>query len=230
MMFIISQQIPKQPMVAEYILLPGKLELSQQYDKKSKRTKPAQDSYTVYSSEYVEISIYNKYMEMKKEKPGVYPESEIERAKNIVRIEIRCMEGKLKALKKKHDIESISEFMSRGKKIGQELYKYYLGKITNAGMICTLKKAMERIEHSEYKPKNIQLLKEFVTDCNEVRSAAECFKIYRKLYGKDELKRLVFMLNNIDTNYVTVTTADVKLFYNHYIPSPLELYNECIKK
>lgn len=106
--------------------VPSKLELYEQYDKTSKRTKPTKDDFTVYSSEYVSISVYNKYMEMKKEKSGVFPYDELERAKNIVRIEIRCMEGKIHALKKKYEIKSIFEFMSHGKKIGNELYNYYL--------------------------------------------------------------------------------------------------------
>ena len=37
------------------------------------------------------------------------------------------------------------------------------------------------------------------------------------------------MLDNIDTNYVTVTNADVKLFDNGYIPTPLELYEDFVK-
>ena len=79
---------------------PGGFSVYEQYDKISKRKKPTKDDFTVYSSDYIAISIYNKYMEMLKEKEGVFPHHELERAKNIVRIEIRCMEGKIKALKK----------------------------------------------------------------------------------------------------------------------------------
>ena len=65
----------------------------------------------MYSSEYVAVSIYNKYMEMKKQKNGVFPPEELERTQNIVRIEIRCMEGKIRALKKKYKVDFISDFM-----------------------------------------------------------------------------------------------------------------------
>ena len=36
---------------------------------------------------------------------GLCPEKEIEKAKNIVRIEIRCMEGKVSELKKKFNLK-----------------------------------------------------------------------------------------------------------------------------
>ena len=119
--------------------------------------------------------------------------------------------------------------MSYGNKIGKELYNYYLSKIFNNGTICTLKDALSRIEHSGYKPENIKLLKEFVKDCNEARSVAETFKIYKNIYGNKESERIVFMLDNIDTNCVTVTNSDVKLFDNGYIPTPLELCNDFVK-
>ena len=233
--FCVNARLDNQEQVKAYIRtvkranVPSKLEIYEQYDKKSKRTKPTKDDFTVYSSEYVAVSIYNKYMEMKKEKEGAFPSSEMERAKNIIRIEIRCMEGKIKALKKKYNVNSIRDFISKGNKIGKELYNYYLSKIFNDGEIFTLKEAMSSIDRSGYKPENISLLKEFVKDCNESRSVAETIRMYKNLYGKKETKRIIFMLDNINTSYVTVTNSDVKLFDNGYIPTPLELYNDFIK-
>ena len=230
--FCINAMLDNQEQVKAYIRtvkranVPSKLEIYEEYDKKSKRTKPTKDDFTVYASEYVSISIYNKYMEMKKEKDGVFPPDEIERAKNIVRIEIRCLEGKIHALKKKYGIKSISDFMENGNKIGKELYAYYLSRIFNDGAIYPLKEALIRIENSGYKPENIKLLKEFVKDCNESRSVARTFRIYKNLYGKSEVKRIVYMLDNIDTSFVTVTNSDTKIFSNGYIPTPLELYKE----
>lgn len=233
--FCINARLENQEQVKAYIKtvkranVPPKLEIYEVYDKKSKRTKPTKDDFTVYANNCVAISIYNKYMEMKKEKEGAFPQEEIERAKDVVRIEIRCMEGKIKALKKKYNIKTISEFMGFGNKIGKDLYKYYLSEICNNGTIYTLKDALKRIDDSEYKPKNIELLKEFVSDANESRSVAETCRIYKKFYGKSEIGKIVFMLNNIETNYVTITNSDAKLFRNGYIPTPLELYKEFVK-
>ena len=233
--FCINAKLDNQEQVKAYIKTvkranaPTGFDIYEEYDKTSKRKKPTKDDFTVYSSEYVAISIYNKYMEMKKQKDGVFPRKEIERAKNIVRIEIRCMDGKIKALKKKYNLKTISEFMSGADKIGNELYNYYLKKIFNEGTIFTLKEALKRIDNSGYKSENISLLKEFIKDANESRSVALTFNLYKKIYGKTETKRIVFMLDNIDTNYVTVTNNDIKLFDNGYIPTPFELYKEFSK-
>ena len=81
--------------------IPSNLDLFTKYDKTAKRMKPSKNDFTVEAADYVSVSIYNKYAQMTKEKIGVFPEKEIERAKNIVRIEIRCMEGKIKVLQKK---------------------------------------------------------------------------------------------------------------------------------
>ena len=230
--FCINALLENQDQVKAYIKtikranIPSKLELYEVYDKKSKRKKPTKDDFTVHSSEYVEISIYNKYMAMKKQGSNVYPQNELEKAKNIVRIEIRCLEGKVRALKKKYNIDTISEFMSHGKKIGNDLFKYYLKKICNDGMIYTLKESLKRIELSGYKQKTMLLLKEFLTDANESRSVAEIFRIYKNFYGRSGVKKLVKLLDNIETNYVTVTSADAKLFNNGCVPTPIELFKE----
>ena len=231
--FCVNAELDNQEQVRAYIKTvkrantPRKLKIREVYDKTAKRKKPQKGDFTVNSEGYIEISIYNKYYQMKNEE--IYPAEEIEKAKNIVRIEIRCMEGKIKELKRKYNIKSISDFMFYGNKIGKELYNYYLNKIFNNGTIYTLKEALSRIDYSGYKPENIKLLRDFVKDCNESRSVAETIRNYKDIYGKEEAKRIIFMLDNIDTNYLTVTSSDVKRFENGYIPTPLELVEDILK-
>lgn len=231
--FCINAKLDNQEQVKAYIKtvkranIPPKLKLRESYDKTAKRKKPTKGDFTVNSDRYIEISIYNKYHQMKNEK--IFPTEELEKSKNIVRIEIRCMEGKIKELKKQYNIKTIKEFMSMGNKIGKQLYEYYLGKICNKGCICTLKEVMDRIDLSEYKSKNIALLKEFVKDANESRSVAKTLNLYKTVIGDTKVNRIIYMLDNIDTNFVTVTNSDVRLFDNSYIPTPLELYKEFAK-
>ena len=52
------------------------------------------------------------------------------------------------------------------------------------------------------------------------------FKIYKNFYGKSGVKNIVHLLDDIETNYVTVTTSDSKLFEDRCIPTPLELFKE----
>lgn len=228
--FCVNARLENQEQVKAYIKImkranvPSKLELYEEYDKVSKRQKPMKDDFTVWASEYVAVSVYNKYAEMKKQKNGIFPESEIKEADNIVRIEIRCMEGKIRALKKKFGIETIREFMRNADEIGDYLYKYYLQKMLGTGEIYSLKKAIERIDISGYKQSNVEILKDFVIVANQQRSAADAVKIFKQTEGKKEVKRIISMMNLIETNYVTAPNDTIKLFKHGYIPTPMELY------
>ena len=228
--FCVNTKLNNQEQVKAYIKtkkranVPAKLELYEEYDRVSKRKKPMKDDFTVWASDYVAISIYNKYAEMKKQKKGVFPESEVKRSKNIVRMEIRCMEGKVQALKKKLGVDTIRQFMRSGDEIGEYLFHYYLKKITGTGDLYTLKNTLKRIDMSGYKTEKKELLKEFVETANTFRSAAEAVKIYKSIDGKKQVKKIIFMLNMIETNYVTITNDTARLFENEYVPTPIELF------
>lgn len=238
--FCVNAELKNQEQVKAYIKtikranVPNHLNLYEVYDEKAKRTKPMKDDFTVYSENYVAISIYNKQRQMIKEqkekKRLSFPQSEIDRAENIVRIEIRCMEGKVSELKKKFNLKSIYDFMIFSGKIGDYLFRYYLSRICNDGIICTLSEALKRIDMGEYKPESTELLKEFIEYSNQFRSAAKAVSLHRECLGKKEVNRIIWMLNNIETNYVTATTEVVKIFDNGYIPTPLELYDDYMQK
>lgn len=234
--FCINTRLENQEQVQAYIKTakrsntPAHLDIYAEYDPISKRKKPMKDDYTVYSSEYIAISIYNKYKQMKKEKKVNYSDRDLNDAENIVRIEIRCMEEKIKALKKKFNIETISEFFNNADMIGNYLYRYYLPKIFGKGKICTLKEAIKKIEMSGYKKENIEIMKDFIEEANISRSVSNTVALFKNFLGKKEVKRILFMFNNIDTNYVTITNEDAKLFPDGYIPTPQELYEDFINE
>ncbi len=150
--FCINAELENQNQVKAYIhtakraAVPGTLEVYTQYDKTAKRYKPTKDDFTVYSDDYIAVSIYNKYRQMLKEKKNIYSQKDWEQAEKTVRIEIRCMAEKIAVLENKFEVHTIKQFMSKSDKIGDYLYRYYLPKMFNDGYICTLKKAIERIE------------------------------------------------------------------------------------
>lgn len=228
--FCINAELENQQQVKAYIhtakraAVPGALEVYAQYDIIAKRYKPTKDDFTVYSDGYIAVSIYNKYRQMKKGKKNIYSQTDWTQAENIVRIEIRCMPGKIAVLENKFDVHTIKKFMSKAEKIGDYLYRYYLPKIFNDGYICTLQKAIERIELSEFTKSNRELLEEFVREVSLERSAAKAIKEFKKMYGKKEVKRILYMLDVIETNYVVATNDDANCFRAQYIPTPLELY------
>ena len=92
------------------------------------------------------------------------------------------------------------------------------------GVICTLPIARCKTALSGYKPENCKALEEYLEKANLERSTAEADRRYRMTDGKKELKRIKFMFENINTNYVTVTARDAKVFAKEYIPTLMELY------
>ena len=234
--FCINTRLENQEQVQAYIKTakrantPAHLTVYTAYNPTSKRKKPMKDDYTVHSSEYIAISIYNKYRQMKKEKNVNYSDRDLKDAENIVRIEIRCMEEKIKALKKKFNIETISEFFNNADMIGNYLYMYYLPKIFGKGKICTLNEAIKKIEMSGYRTENIEIMKDFIEEANLSRSAGKTVDLFKNYLGKKEVKRILYMFELIDTNYVTITNEDAKVFPDGYIPTPLELYEDFVNE
>lgn len=193
------------------------------YSETGKRFVPPKNDFTFFKDNYVEISLYNKKAQMKQD--DYYPESEINRASNIVRMEIRCSKKVIKEYCEKHNISSIRRFMGCCGALGDELYNKYLLKISGSGSIYTLKETCQRIDMSEFRKKDIKLMKEFVKDINRY-GATEAFESYTKTYSKAILKRMVGLFEIIDTSFITVPVREAKLFEYNKLPSPLKLYNE----
>ncbi len=233
--FCVNTELESQEEVLAYIKtckrgnIPYPFKLKTYYDKISKRQKANKEDFTILAENNVEISIYNKYAQMAKERDGVYPEEEIEKSKNIVRIEIRCMKQKIKHYKNKYSIDTIEDFMRYGEKIGNELFHKYLGKIFGTGELYTLKEAKKRISFSEFKPLNQERMTEFIEKANNFNSAFKAIEDLKETYTKKELDKILHLFDIIDTSYITVTTRDIKEFQNGYIPNPLELYEDFMK-
>ena len=232
--FCINAEMENQEQVKAYIKMARRANIPQYlnqrlyYDKKAKRKKSYEDDMTVYNDDYIEISIYNKLRQMKKEEKKIYSDKDFKAAENIVRIEIRCMKKKLKELKKKFNVNTIDNFMKKADKIGRYLYKHYLSEMFGTGEIFTLKKAKEQFLLGDLKPKNIEALNEFLEFANEMRSVNKAYEIYCKADGKKETRRVLNMFNYVDTSYVTMPSREAKLFKQEYIPAPLDLVADCL--
>ncbi len=228
----INAKLDNQEQVKAYIKTACRANIPTTLERYMIDDKPSKDDMTIYSDNYIAISIYNKYKQMKKEnskakkhnKP-IYSDKDLKKAENIVRMEIRCMEGKVKALKEKYDIYSVDDFMNNADKIGNVLFNYYLTKIFSKGTIYTLDEARKQIKISGYKSDKCELLNEFLTTATELRSTSKAMKIY----NKNEINKIIYMLDNINVNYVTATMATAKLFHKAYIPTPIELFNDYVE-
>ena len=227
--FCVNAKLDNQEQVKAYINTVRRCNIPAYLERYMINGKPTKDDMTIYSDHYVAVSIYNKYKQMKKEKKNIYSDKDFKKAQNIVRIEIRCMEEKVKALKEKYGISDIDEFMANSDMIGKDVFHYYLKRMFGKGTIYTLGAARKRIEISEYSQDNCELLNSFLIDATELRSSAKAINMYKEIYGDKEVKRIIYMLDNIDVNYVTATTAAVKLFDRAFIPRPSELFEDYVK-
>ena len=243
--FCINARLDDQEQVQAYIKIakranvPPHLSTCVAYDKKAHHSRPTDDDFTVYSKDYIAISIYNKYQQMvkesgKKTKNGrkiTYSERDLKDAENIVRIEIRCMEAKIKSLKQKFHVETIAQFFRKSDEIGDYLFKHYLSAMFSFGRIYTLKEAVQRITYqSDLRKNQIKNMTEFIKYANEKRSIATVVQELKSEKKESTLKSIMKLFKYIDVNYVTVTCRDAKLFPYKYIPTPLELYEEFINK
>ena len=223
-----QEQVKAYIKMARRAIIPKYLKQRVYYDKVSKRTKPLKDDMSVYSNNYIEISIYNKFKQMKKEEKEIYSDKDFKAAENIVRIEIRCMKKKLKELKKKFDVKTTDDFMRNADKIGRYLYKYYLSEMFGTGEIFTLKEVKERLALGDLKPKNVEALTEFLEFANEVRSVNKAYEIYCEADGKKITRDILNKFNYINTSYVTIPARDEKIFSGLCCLSPLDLVAECL--
>ncbi len=219
-----QEQVKAFVKLAKRCNIPKSFEEKFLYDKK-KRSK---DDMTIYNSG-VEISLYNKYAQMtkessKKKNKGLFPD--IEEARDVLRIEIRCMTSKLNHLSKKFDVETTGEFMEKTEKIGWYLFDYYLYKMFPKGDCYTLPDAIERAKRNEFSDEAKKEMTEFLEYANEKRSLADASKFFRETYGDDYVKKLLWRFRQIDTSPITFPRELKKVFNAKQIPNPVELVTE----
>lgn len=237
--FCINGHLDNQEQVKAYVNLakrcrmPKSLDVySEYYDKKDKKIKRCKDDMTVISQGYIAVSIYNKYAQMYKEvkKNYQYPSGQLDKAKNIVRIEIRCMEDKIKHLRRKYRNEfslyTIKDFLKHGDEIGTYLYDYYLSKMFCHGDFYTLTEARERVRLSGFDDEMQTIMIDLLDEANQARSLNKACKLFTEAYGKKHVKHLLYRFDQIETSPVTVPRELKKAFGNGRIPHPLELFEE----
>jgi len=231
--YCINGRLESQKQVKEYIKLcqrcniPNSLK-KYRYKNKSK-AKYNNNDMTVVSSEYIEVSLYNKYAQMKEQEKD-FPD--IKDAKNIVRIEIRCMKDKLEQIRKRKKFEAlklddkVKGYMKHSDAIAEYLYHYYLEKMFGKGAFYTLPEARERIENSGFSKVNKNNMTEFIEYANTARSFNDAVCFYIECCGKSYVKNLLYFFDLIDTSPVTVTRDIAKSFDGQYIPHPIDLLDD----
>ena len=75
---------------------------------------------------------------------------------------------------------------------------------------------------------HIKTISRFMERAEEIGD--ELYNYYKAFdfFVYKNVDNMIQQLDNIQTNYVTVTKSDVKIFENGYIPRPHELYHEYV--
>lgn len=199
------------------------------YDKTAKRKKPLQDDFTIFRRNDMELSIYNKYRQMKKEmernKKLDFPD--IEAAKNIVRIELRCLPKRLNQLKQKYGLRNWTELFERAEEIGTDLYEFYLQKLFGHGDFYTIKELRERIAISEFPEQEQEDMLGFVKEASVCRSLD---KAKEYLYGTcfhGKMKHLLAKFDLIAASPAAIPREERKLFpKKEPVPNPIVLLHD----
>ena len=168
------------------------------YDLKAKRYKLYKDSITISHENYLSVTYYNKYEQLKKE--GFC--NNIDEAENILRAEIQCKKKKVKHLMDKFGHTSIKSFLKHSDKIGKYVFKEYANKFYGKGDFYKLDEICEKIDNSKIKEKSKKMMKELV-GLSAKHSSLEKAMSELKL-KKDERKAIMKKFDKIGVSPVAV--------------------------
>lgn len=136
---------------------PYKAKRMMEYSETGKRYIETKNSFTVKPSSF-EFSIYNKYKQLMDEGEK-YPADEIERAKGIIRIELRVYRNKVKNEEAKHGVGGAEEFLKDISLLAKENIPRYLALAYGKGTFVTIQQAKKTIEATSWKKKTKETMK-----------------------------------------------------------------------
>lgn len=200
--YCVNIDLGNQKHVKEYMRLmkkgayPYHSERRTEYSESGKRNVPTVDSFTVTSNSF-EFSVYDKYIQLKKEKDK-YPEEEIQEAEGMIRIELRVKRSKIRYDGKKGGYKDAQEFLSHAGDIAGKNIPRYIKKAYGNGKFVKLKKAKQVIEDSRYKKKT----KEKMIKILDKVSKSNLQKV-KLLYGKD-FSKYMEKFNDLGISPITI--------------------------
>lgn len=130
---------------------PYKSKRMKEYSETAKRYIDTKNSFTVTSGSF-EFSVYNKYKQLKEEGKK-YSAEEIERAKGIIRIELRVSRNKVRREELKHGIKGVEELLKITNQVAQENIPRYVALAYGTGAFMRMKEAKAMIDNSNLKKK-----------------------------------------------------------------------------
>ncbi|MGN1097544.1 MAG: hypothetical protein ACI4SS_01460 [Clostridia bacterium] len=194
--------------VCEYLnlLKRGKIQkgydLKQIYSETGKRYVTTKNGLTYNGSSGIDITYYNKYMEMTSEK---LPFCDAETLSKILRIEIRCGKSKIKHLRKLFNVNTVRDFLNSSDSISGYVFSKYANIFFGSGEFHKLPKLYELIDGSGFKKKTKDAMKELAKETAVHKSLDEGIRILRKEYGKEKVNRILKNFDKINASPIAVS-------------------------
>ena len=198
-------ELSGQDEVCEYVKLlkrgyiPPKYGVQLYDDKKAKRRKMSKNGITIRGSNGVEITYYNKFRQLKDEDKWL---PDIDRANDIIRIEIRCNRKKIKHLSDKYGCTKVSTFLKHSDIIGNYVFKHYANIFYGTGDFYKLDTIINKINNASVKEKSKKVMKEVVTLSAKHSSLQKSFRVLG-LTDK-ERKAIIKKFNKIGVSPVVI--------------------------
>lgn len=182
-----------------------------EWSESGKRSIPTKNSFTVYNDS-VELSIYDKYMQLKEE-GDKYSEKELQKAQNIIRIELRVKRRKVHYEEKKHSIEGIEEYLKRTHEIAEENIPRYLREAYGKGVLFVrYADAMRTVEESNLKKKSKKKLKEIIK-----LTMIENLQMAKENYTSEKWRRNMELFAQLGISPITLQNNSKIQFMTHPI-------------
>lgn len=148
----------------------------------------------------VELSAYDKYKELESHinNSGYdYLQETMDRAKGILRIELRIYNLRLKNLEKKYHWKTPDEFFCVLEKHLIDIVADCFKKLYLAGSFYKLDTILEIIELSSYQQKTKNKMREFIRIAAKHKSVQTASNIFEDKYGEKKLKDMLKKFNAI---------------------------------
>lgn len=180
-----------------------------EYSRTGKRYIDTKNSFTVTSRSF-EFSLYSKYKQLKSEEEK-YPADEIDRAKGIIRIELRINRCKVKNEAAKHDLQDVDTFLKETSQIAKNNIPRYLAQSYGKGRFVTIQEAKRKIAKTNWKKKT----KDEMEDILRIVSRRD-LEYVKEIYG-DRFSYYMEHFDQIEISPITLTSNSVY----EWMPRPL---------
>ena len=163
-------------------LIPPDFKIKSEYDITTHHRKPLPNQMTISKENDIELSIYDKYAQMREDE-NTFSSENLESARRILRFEIRCKKKNLKKIYHLYNCSSVDDFFKKTPSIGKDLFNRFFLQMFGPGKILSKNEAKAFIDKHTIKSDVKRKLVYYLKDGFAGLSKKSC-KTIRKHFAK----------------------------------------------